>query len=42
LAAALRAMRLGAGSYDRAAIRAAVLRRCAPEAFARQFAAVVS
>ena len=42
LAEALRAMRLRTGSYDRAVIRTAVLRRCAPDAFARQFAAVIS
>jgi glycosyltransferase involved in cell wall biosynthesis len=42
LSAALRDMRRHAGDYDRAAIRAAVLRRCAPDAFARQFTAVIS
>jgi ribonucleoside-diphosphate reductase alpha chain len=42
LSDALGDMRRRAGDYDRAAIRAAILRRCAPDAFARQFTAVIS
>ena len=39
---ALVAMRREARLYDRAAIRAAVIRRCGPDAFARQFAAMIA
>jgi teichuronic acid biosynthesis glycosyltransferase TuaC len=41
LADALRAMRRRARGYDPAAIRAAVLRRFAPDAFARQFTSLI-
>jgi teichuronic acid biosynthesis glycosyltransferase TuaC len=42
LAEALRSMRRRAQGYDPAAIRAAVLRRFAPDAFARQFTSLIS
>lgn len=42
LADALRTMRERARGYDPVAIRAAVVHRCAPDAFARQFTSLIS